>query len=217
MTTEHEQGSEAGNASESTAPPAGVETTEDGLVFRRPMPSSGIRRWRLVKDSGVLDENSPYFYVLYCEHHPDTCVVVERASEEDSDQGRQGGRGTPLLGFTLGHCPPARPDTVFVWQIGVSELARRRGLGRRMLAYVVDAHRERGGSYLEATVTPGNRPSRGLFSSFAERRGVPCEITPLFAAELFDDGDHEGHEAEDLFRIGPFEGSGCVRRGDSTK
>jgi L-2,4-diaminobutyric acid acetyltransferase len=54
--------------------------------------------------------------------------------------------------------------------------------------------------YLEATVTPSNRPSAALFRALARDLGSPCTITKGFPSEAFPG---ESHEAERLFRIGP--------------
>src|SRR5690625_423188 len=93
-------------------------------VFRKAQPQDGARMHALVKEMGGLELNTAYFYVLYCMDFADTCVVAEVDGK--------------LAGFVLGHRPPARPDTVFVWQVGVAPFMRRQGMARRLLDAVLD-------------------------------------------------------------------------------
>lgn len=141
----------------------------------------------LVRDSGVLDVNSDYAYLLLCHHFADTCLVAEVDDR--------------IVGFTLGYRPPGRTDTLFLWQIGVSMTARGEGLGSRMLDELLRRHTKSGVQFLETTVTPSNSASQALFESLARRKGVECEVTPLFSSEMFSCAG--AHEAEHLYRIGP--------------
>jgi len=154
------------------------------VAIRAPELGDAGAIWALVRDSGTLDVNSPYAYLLMCSHFSGTSVVAVVAGD--------------LVGFVAAYCPPGDGDTAFVWQVGVAQSVRGQGVAGRMLDAVVD---RAGARYLEATVTPSNAPSWGLFRGFARRRGVPCEETPRFGVELFPpDGDHE---PENLVRIGP--------------
>jgi L-2,4-diaminobutyric acid acetyltransferase len=141
--------------------------------------------WQLVKDMGTLELNSAYFYVLFSRDFSDTGLVAEA---EDGQ----------LAGFIVGHHPPARPDAVFVWQIGVAPWMRRQGLAKRMLQALV-AQQDVPVSWLEATVSPDNEASMSLFRSFAANLDAQCVESDYFEAELFPGA----HEPERLFRIGP--------------
>lgn len=140
--------------------------------------------WSLVRASRVLDLNSPYAYLLVCSHFAATSAVAERAGA--------------LVGFVAAYAPPGRPDTLFVWQIGVAEAARGCGLATRLLRHAVDSA---GYRYLEATITASNRASWALFQGFARRRAAAFRETAGFAATHFPQG--LAHEAETLVRIGP--------------
>ena len=140
--------------------------------------------WSLAGESGGLERNSAYFYLLFCMDFAETCVVAEL-------DGR-------LAGFVLGHRPPARPDTVFVWQIGVAPWMRRQGLAGRLLETLL-TQQASPARWLEATVSPENIASARLFRALASRRDVPCEESDFMAAELFPGS----HPPERLFRIGP--------------
>lgn len=146
--------------------------------------------WRIARDSGELDLNSPYSYVMWCRDFSATSVVARDPSVRAD--------GTPV-GFVTGFRRPEAPDTYFVWQVAVDEAARGRGLGRRMLDDLGDRMVAAGCRFLEATVTPDNVASERLFRSFALSRGAALERGELFGADHFP-GDHE---PEMLFRIGP--------------
>jgi diaminobutyrate acetyltransferase len=160
----------------------------DGVVMRDATLDDGAAMFELVKKAGVLDENSAYAYLMMADHFSETCVVAERNGE--------------MIGFIIGFVPPSRPDTVFVWQIGVSPTARRMGLGKRMLNELIARDACDDVDYLEATVTPSNKASAALFRGFARSRSVPCAVSEGIPEDAFPG---KGHECEHLFRIGPLD------------
>lgn len=163
------------------------ERQSDELIsLRQPVVADGKAMWQLVREMGGLELNTAYFYLLYCRDYAASCVVAE-------DDGA-------LCGFALGHRPPTRPDSLFIWQIGVAPTMRQRGVAQRMLRQLLAQRKEHGWRYLEASVSPDNRASRRLFSGLAEDLRVRCEVFPYLTAQQFP----EGHPREDLMRIGPF-------------
>ncbi len=145
---------------------------------------------RLVADTGVLDLNSTYTYLLMATDFAATSIVADR----DGD----------LRGLITGYHPPTRPEVLFVWQVAVADAARATGLASTMLDTLVRrVRRSRHGHpvTVEATVAPGNAASRAFFGSFAHRHGVPMIEEPCFAAEHLD--VNQNHEDEPLLRIGP--------------
>jgi L-2,4-diaminobutyric acid acetyltransferase len=154
--------------------------------LRRPDVSDAAGMWRLARDSGSLDVNSPYAYLLVCSDFAATSVVAED--------------GDGLLGFVAAYRPPEDPATVFVWQITVAARAQGQGLGRRLLHATVEE--PAGLRWLTATVTPDNVASLRLFRGFARDLGADCDEQPRFGPELFP--EEVGVHAPELeLRIGP--------------
>lgn len=160
---------------------------DQNIVFRRPTVADGTEMWRIVRESGVLDLNSAYLYLLLCKDFADTCTVAEQ-------QGH-------LVGFATGYRPPGREDVIFLWQIGIDTELRGQGLGSRLLAHFLRNAHPAGVSLLETTISPSNEASKALFRRIARDLGTECKTLPCFRADQFPNG----HEAEDLFRIGPFD------------
>jgi L-2,4-diaminobutyric acid acetyltransferase len=48
----------------------------DVVTFRAPVASDAADLWRLARDSGSLDLNSPYAALLWCTDFADTTVVL---------------------------------------------------------------------------------------------------------------------------------------------
>jgi L-2,4-diaminobutyric acid acetyltransferase len=170
----------AEHALQRTGPPP-----EPDLRLEEPTGDDGREMWRIVRDSAVLDVNSPYSYLLWCRDFAGTSVVARGADG--------------LAGFITGFVRPNSAGTLFVWQVAVDHPYRGLGLGKRMLDHLGDRMAAEGRSHLEATVTPDNIPSSRLFEAFARDRGCVLERRTLFTREQFP----EGHQPEVLFRIGP--------------
>ena len=164
------------------APPT-ANANRVALRYRASRADDGPILWALARANG-LDENSPYAYLLWTEYFGDTTVV---ATTVDDD--------TPI-GFVTAFRPPDDDHTVFVWQIGVDDAHRRRGIAGHLLDELVERC---GATHLEATVTPSNTASETLFRRFGARHGAPVTTDELFGIDLFP----PGHEAEIRFRIGP--------------
>lgn len=160
----------------------------EGLRIDAPTVDDGAALWRIARDSGKLDLNSSYSYLLWCRDFAGTSVVAR------TDDGRP-------VGFVTGYVRPERPGTLLVWQVAVDSAQRGRGLAARLLdALAARVAPGLGPLTVETTVTRDNTASERLFTSFAERHGAAVEREVLFAAGQFPDGPHE---PEVLFRIGP--------------
>jgi len=163
-----------------------TENRADGIAFRPPRVEDGAEMWHVVNETGVLDPNSGYLYLLLARDFAHTCVVAE-------ENGR-------LLGFVTGYRRPAAEDTVFLWQVGLRPEAQGRGLGRRLVHAFLASPGARQAAFLETTVTPSNEASRALFRAVARDFDAECRVGPCFLAGQFPQA---GHEDEELFRIGP--------------
>lgn len=168
-----------------SAEPASHGHPESGVEVRSPTVEDGAALWRTAMESGVLDANSSYAYLLWCRDFSQTSVVATVDGER--------------AGFVTGYVRPDQPDTIVVWQVAVDSKHRRRGLAIRMLDQLVKRPAAESVAWLETTVTPDNQASTRLFSSFAQARGADLAQEPIFPARLFPDE----HEPEVLFRIGP--------------
>lgn len=153
-------------------------------VIDRPSTEDGATIWRIARDSGKLDLNSSYAYLLWCHDFADTSAVA-RVGED-------------VVGFVIGYRRPTARDTVVVWQIAVDAGQRGRGTAAALLDAIV---RTTGVRHLETTITSDNDASNALFRSLADRWGAQMRVAGEFAARKFPDD----HETEVLYRIGPFE------------
>ncbi|MBB3113424.1 L-2,4-diaminobutyric acid acetyltransferase [Paenibacillus phyllosphaerae] len=162
-------------------------TLSTQVTFRKPQVEDGAAIWRLVRESGGLDWNSAYAYLMMCDMFPSTCAVA-------CVDGR-------LVGFAIGYRKPEQPDTLFIWQIGVDVSYRGNAIGRRLLQKLLRRKENADIRCLEATVGPNNAASRGLFLRLAADYETACIVTEHYAPSLFPEG--ETHDAELLYRVGP--------------
>lgn len=156
-------------------------------TLRTPTPEDGAAVWDLIRDCAPLDRNSLYCNLLQCDHFADTCVLAEREGE--------------ALGWISAYIPPQEPDTLFVWQVAVSEDARGMGLAGRMLQDLLDRDACAGVDRLKTTITRSNGASWALFRRFAGRQDALLQREPHFTR---DDHFEGRHDTEYMVTIGPF-------------
>ena len=156
--------------------------------LRKPLPTDGAAVHTLVAACPPLDPNSLYCNLLQCTHFADTSALAEIDGE--------------TVAFVSGYRPPTHPDSLFVWQVAVSEAARGQGLGRRLMLDILTRHENRGVKRLRTTITPGNAASWAMFESLARHLEAPTERHVLFDA---DDHFAGRHDSEYEFVIGPFD------------
>lgn len=170
--------------------PVGTGVDAASIWIGEPVRTDGPYLWRLARDSGVLDLNSSYSYLLWCRDFAGTSIVT-----------RVDGH---MVGFVTGFLRPEVPDTVMVWQVAVDARQRGRNLASWMLHTLVDRLYPRGVRWLQTTISPTNEASIRLFGALARDRGTAVERRSLFAPEDFPADEPTRHEAEDLYMIGPF-------------
>lgn len=155
----------------------------DATHLNRPGITDAAAMWQLAQDSGGLDINSPYLYLIWCRDFADTSIAARDTS----------GR---LIGFIIDFRRPHQASAQFIGQIAVEAAHRHRGLGSQMLDHLI----ERGevpATALEASVTSDNPASGALFDAFARRHGTSVARSTLFRPALFP---HEG-KTEGLLHI----------------
>jgi L-2,4-diaminobutyric acid acetyltransferase len=158
---------------------------ETEIRLRQPLPTDGAALHRLIAECPPLDANSLYCNLLHCTHFATTSVAAELDGQ--------------LVGFVSGYLVPSTPQTVFVWQVAVSPLVRKRGLAQRMLHELLQRPACRDAEFLHTSVTPDNHASKALFSSLA--RDLSCAIQESI---WFDSTRHfaGAHADEILLQIG---------------
>ncbi|MFF2326153.1 MULTISPECIES: diaminobutyrate acetyltransferase [unclassified Streptomyces] len=173
-----------------TAAPADfARARSEFLTIDTPRVEDGAAIWRIARDSGSLDLNSSYSYLLWCRDFASTSVVARDEA------------GEPVA-FVTGYLRPDRPGTLVVWQVAVDHGRRGTGLAGKLLdALTSRVAASQGLSSVEATVTPDNTASDRLFTSYAQRHDIALEREVLFAGEVFPE---DTHLPEVLYRIGPF-------------
>ncbi|MGG7646377.1 diaminobutyrate acetyltransferase [Rhodovulum sp. YNF3179] len=155
-----------------TPPPVPMKRPE--LTFRKPEDTDGAAIWNLIRESKPLDENSMYCNLIQCTDFADTCVVAEMKGD--------------VVGWISGYIKPSDPDTVFVWQVAVSETARGMGLASRMLEALLRRPACKDVTRLQTTITRSNEASWALFSRFCERREGEMDHEPHFTRDEHFDG-----------------------------
>ena len=154
------------------------------LQIRPPSLADGADMWRLARDSGTLDLNTSYAYLLLARDFAASSRLVLQDGE--------------AVGFVLGYLRPTAPGTLFIWQIAVDASQRGKQVAGRMLDALLDDLPQV--TQLETTITEDNTASQRLFASFARRHGAEERIEPLITEQHFPDA---GHGAELLHTISP--------------
>ncbi|MFP4328569.1 MAG: diaminobutyrate acetyltransferase [Paracoccaceae bacterium] len=148
----------------------------DAVTFRKPVSADGAAVWELIASCKPLDENSMYCNLIQCDHFRDTCILAEQD-------------GQPL-GWISAYILPYDPETLFVWQVAVSSKARGLGLGKRMLAGLLERKECKDVTRLQTTITRDNDASWGLFKSFARQQEAQLDAQAHFTRDTHFRGYH---------------------------
>jgi len=176
-----------GNAYLKSAAPHSSNAAAEPIKLRAPLAADGSRVWTLIEATPALDSNSLYANLLQCSDFSTTCALAERAGE--------------VVGWMSGYIPPARPDTLFVWQICVSDAARGQGAGKRLIEDVLSRPRNAHIRHVACTITEDNAASWALFSSLARSLDAPLQKAERFLKDAHFGGQHA---SEFGVTIGPF-------------
>jgi len=145
--------------------------------LRRPTSEDGAEIWELIRACKPLDENSMYCNLIQCDHFSETCVLAENAEGD-------------AVGWISAYVMPNDPETLFVWQVAVSEQARGTGLGGLMLQALLNRDACKGVRRIQTTITSSNEASWALFRKFAEKKDTKLNIQPYFTQSLHFRGRH---------------------------
>jgi L-2,4-diaminobutyric acid acetyltransferase len=145
--------------------------------LRKPAAEDGADIWRLVRACKPLDENSMYCNLVQCDHFRDTCIVAEMDGE--------------IVGWVSGYKLPDDPETLFVWQVAVSETARGTGLGTLMLRGLLSRENCKGVTRVQTTITRDNGASWALFRKFTELSEGELSSAPYFSKDEHFDTLHD--------------------------
>lgn len=163
-----------------------VQVEAEQIAFRTPTENDGKEMFRIVKESKVLDVNSSYSYLMWGKFFYKTSIIAQYENE--------------VIGFVTGFLKPESPNTLFVWQVAIDEKCRGNGLATKLIMKLINKLKSQNIQFIEATVTPSNKPSSNLFKGLAKRYETDCEIYECFSKDQFPDSSHE---AEFAYKIGP--------------
>lgn len=142
--------------------------------------------FRIVEESGVLDVNSAYSYLMWGKYFSETSCIAQFDNK--------------VIGFVSGFIQPNQTDTLFVWQIAIDSDFHGKGLATMLLEELLTQLKNKNVNFLEATVTPTNIPSSKLFHKIARNHNTECKIETCFSEAQFPDSTCE---EELTHRIGP--------------
>ncbi|MGE0486430.1 MAG: diaminobutyrate acetyltransferase [Gammaproteobacteria bacterium] len=161
--------------------------TPSSLSITPPRATDAAAVHALIARCPPLDRNSLYCNLLQCTDFAATCALA-----------RLDGR---VVGFVSGYRPPAQPAVLFIWQVAVDRIARGHGLARRLILDILDRDACASVAWIHTTVTPGNGPSRAMFTRLAAELGTGVTVRPHFDKHVHLAGQAD---SEELFLIGPF-------------
>ncbi|WP_055713599.1 diaminobutyrate acetyltransferase [Streptomyces torulosus] len=170
-----------------TAPASLSTSSRVRPEYRTPRVEDAQAMWQMVHESDELDDNSPYYYALWCRDFAETSLVASLGDE--------------VVGFLTGYFRPNQPDTYLVWQEAVKPRHGIPMLGVQLFERAAERAVGNGARYIEATVSADNKAIIMVLKKCAKRYQAPVHTEVLFPASLFP----EEHHDEVLYRIGPIE------------
>lgn len=164
---------------------------EEGSIFTFEVPNKrdGKEVYQLIKSCPPLDVNSKYAYFLLCDHFADSSIIVRDTANSDK-----------IVGFIGGYRKPNEPETLFVWQIAVSEECRGQKLSHMMLERLLQVHNPVTIENVEATFTPSNKASYHFFNNFGTAKGGQVVVDDYLDESDFAEGSST-HEAEKRIKL----------------
>ncbi len=171
--------------------PALINRMQEAPIFTFEVPhkQDGREVYDFIKSCPPLDLNSRYAYFLLCDHFSNTSIICRDIENQEQ-----------IVGFIGGYRKPMQPETLFVWQIAVSEQCRGHKISHMMLDRLLQVYKPVSIENIEATYTPSNKASYNFFTRYADSKNALVKTDDYLSEDDFD-GKNTDHEAEKLIRI----------------
>ena len=156
------------------------------FLLRKPDKNDSKEIFQLIKSVGTLDLNSQYLYLLQTTHFQNTCSVAIYNKK--------------IVGFVSGYIIPDDKETLFIWQVAVSNEVRGQNLAMKIILDIFNKNNTSNNiKYILSTVSPSNKASQRVFEKIANKLNTKIENKTLFSIDDFFDADEE----EIQYLIGP--------------
>ena len=157
------------------------------IILTPPSSNDGFEVNQLIKSCPPLDTNSLYCNLLQCHHFSSTSMCARYQND--------------LVGFVSGYIVPDQPDTLFIWQVAISDSMRGQGLAGNMILKILNNESCKNIKYLQTTVTATNKSSLRFITKLSHDLSANLKSATLFSKEKHF---NHLHESEELITIGPF-------------
>ncbi|AXX95678.1 diaminobutyrate acetyltransferase [Arcobacter ellisii] len=156
------------------------------FLLRKPDKNDSKEIFQLIKSVGTLDLNSQYLYLLQTTHFQNTCSVAIYNEK--------------IVGFVSGYIIPDDKETLFIWQVAISNEVRGQNLAMKIILDIFNKNNTSNNiKYILSTVSPSNKASQRVFEKIAIKLNTKIENKTLFSIDDFFDA----HEEEIQYLIGP--------------
>lgn len=156
------------------------------FLLKKPDKNDSKEIFQLIKSVGTLDLNSQYLYLLQTTHFQNTCSVAIYNEK--------------IVGFVSGYIIPDDKETLFIWQVAVSNEVRGQNLAMKIILNIFNKNNTSNNiKYILSTVSPSNKASQRVFEKIANKLNTKIENKTLFSIDDFFDA----HEEEIQYLIGP--------------
>jgi len=163
----------------------GPSPGEKQSMIIRPIKQQDLSEIRsLVKGCAPLGFHSLYSYWVLNYHFNDLFLVAEEEHE--------------LTGFICGLISGRDPDTAFIWQIGVHNRCRGRGVSQKLIGEFFNRAQGRGIKTFLVSIDRANSASLAAFRKYAD--SIDRKWTKIDSLSL-EDSFSEHPDQEDLFSL----------------
>lgn len=125
-----------------------------------------------VRKTPPLDLHSAFTYWTMFEYFRDLCFVAEVKSREQP------------MGFITGLVSTIKPNTCYLWQLGVAPKFRFTSCASTLIGHLIHAAKTKGCSALQFSIEPSNKLSLNTAKRFAQRRNLSLHI--VGNVEIYD-------------------------------